>query len=331
MTKTAFVTGATGFVGGVLATRLTSQGWRVVALRRGDNGATTSPDIDWRLGDVLDPASLQAAIPRDCTVFHVAGDTNLWRRHNARQWRVNVEGTSNVVEAALRKNAEAFVHTSTISAYGRHTGPINEDTPSVAAQSWIGYERSKWAAEEVVRAAVPRGLRAMIIAPSAILGPGDRRTWAQLIIQVSEGRVPGIPPGKATFNHIDDVVQAHIAAAEHGRAGRSYLLSGDTASFAQLLALIAKNLGVPLTAPAMPAPLMVGAGTLFAMAAALTNREPSLTPEMATMVSADTITNSTRATSELGYQPRSLEIAVADACAWLSAAGLLGNKIAQSA
>src|SRR5205823_14836825 len=132
-------------------------------------------------GDITDAASLRAAMAEDIdVVFHVAGNTNLWSRRNAQQTRENVEGTRNVVEAALARRAKKLVLTSSIAAHGEQSGELTEATKSTAARSWINYQRSKWLAEEEARKGIRAGLPAVILNPGAIIGRYDTGGWARL-------------------------------------------------------------------------------------------------------------------------------------------------------
>jgi len=161
MSRTAFVTGGTGFVGLNLVQQLMAGDWDVTALHRTSSDLTYLKRFNPRLavGEITDPASLMAALPQGTdTVFHVAGNTNMWRKRNAQQTRDNVEGTRNVVEACLARGVRRLIVTSSISAYGGVSGAVTEETPSLAAQSWVNYEKTKWQAQELALSAVPRGL-----------------------------------------------------------------------------------------------------------------------------------------------------------------------------
>ena len=153
---TAFVTGATGFVGVNLVDRLVRDGWEVTALHRASSDLTYlqrfAPGL--AVGDVVEADSVLAAMPKDVdAVFHVAASTNFWAVNNSEQTRINVAGTRNVVRAALERGAKRFVHTSSIAAYAPESGTVlREDTPSRAADHWINYFRTKWLAEQEVRA-----------------------------------------------------------------------------------------------------------------------------------------------------------------------------------
>ena len=131
--RSAFVTGAAGFLGRHLVEVLSRDGWRVIAFcLPTDRVDVLRPVADVVLGDITDAGSVRAAIPKGVdAIFHAAGDTSTWSRHAARQHTVNVVGTTNVIEAALQRSAARLIYTSSISAYGYQPGVrISEGTPS---------------------------------------------------------------------------------------------------------------------------------------------------------------------------------------------------------
>lgn len=324
--RQAFVTGGSGFVGGALCVELVRQGWTVTALLR-------SPDKSRRLaeqgvhlvqGDILDPASIARAMPQGVdAVFHVAGDTSLWAKHDAMQTRINVEGTRNLVEAAKAAAAKRFVLTSTISAYGLQPGTITEATPSVAPQSFINYERSKFASEELVRREAAQGFDAVILQPGAIIGPGDASNWGRMFGLVKAGMLPFLPAGSLPFNHVDQIVLAHIAAAERGRSGESYLLGGHDMKLADLVSGICQRVGRRKPGFTMPPMLMSLMGSLVGALTPASASVPLMSRELAAMMSADTRSDSSKAMRELGLKPMPLDACLDDAHRWLAAEGLV--------
>jgi nucleoside-diphosphate-sugar epimerase len=327
--RVAFVTGATGFVGLNLVETLLSQDWRVIALHRAgaDLKYLGRLAAERAIGDLTDAASLRRAMPQGVdAVFHVAGDTSLWSGHNAVQDRVNIDGARNVVGAALEKRARRFVHTSSISAYGRQRGRIDESTAQRGANSPVNYERSKFLGEQAVRAGLARGLDAVILNPAGIVGRYDRRSWARLVAMVAAGTLPGVPPGVRSFCHVREVALAHVAAAERGRTGENYLLGGTDASFLDFVREIGAALGRPVPARATPAWVLRALGAFGEMQGRLTGRPPTLTPEAVRLVTGDMTCDCSKAMRELGYCARPLSDMVADCVGWLAAEGLLPGK-----
>lgn len=328
MTKTAFVTGGTGFLGLNLVAQLVAQGWRVVALHRPDSALDYLRRFPAEriAGDLLDAEGLARAVPRDVdAVFHVAGDTSLWSRRNAAQDRVNIDGTRNVVEAALRANAKRFVLTSSISAYGMHRGRIDETAERRGCTSWVNYQRSKCLGEEEVHKGIARGLDAVIINPASIFGPYDTSSWARLIRLVYTEKLPGVPPGALSFCHAREVARAHIAAAERGRKGENYLLGGADASFAQLVRTIGDVTDRKVAGKPAPAAAMAVVGHVGNWLSYVTGKPPTVTPEMVALTSRALYCDSAKAERELGFRAVSLRSMVKDSVDWLRDEGFLAR------
>lgn len=331
MPETAFVTGATGFVGLNLVEQLLARGWRVVALHRAgsDLKYLSRMPAEHALGDITDAPSLLRALPEGVdAVFHVAGDINLWSRRNAAQDRINIEGTRHMVAAALARRARRFVHTSSISAYGLQRGRLDERTPMLGKYSTVNYNRSKHLAEEEVRAGIARGLDAVILNPGAILGPYDTRGYARLVAMVAAGTLPGVPPGALPFCDVREVAKAHVAAFERGARGENYLLGGTDATFLELVREMGAALRKPVPSRATPAWVLRALGAIGALRGAIFGTEPRLTPEMARQAARELTCDCSKAMRDLGYRAVPLPEMVAACVAWLAAEGLLAGAAA---
>ena len=329
MSKTAFVTGATGCVGLNLIEELLAQGWDVTAMHRAGSDRSFLQRLPVRnvKGDVTDLQSLGAIIPRDVDcVFHVAGNTSLWSRSHAEQLRVNVDGTRNVVQAAIDANAQRFVLTSSIVAYGLHGGTISEDTPTRGTAARINYIRSKALAEREVRQALHKGLRAVIVNPSNILGAYDTRNWSRMFSLVQRGRVPIIPSGGGSFCHVREVARAHIAAAERGQIGANYLLGGAEASYVGLIKEMARMLGVKRRPQVLPRSMLHGYAFLEEILAPVFGREPDVTRDAVELLSQNIYCDTRKAVRELGYKPQPMETMLEDSMQWMLEHGLLTRK-----
>jgi dihydroflavonol-4-reductase len=324
--KTAFVTGATGFLGQNLAERLVAAGWTVVAFHRPGAALGVLPRLPVTLaaGELLETRALVAAMPKDVdAVFHVAGDTSMWRGHRVRQARVNVEGTRNVLAAAFGAGAKRVVHVSTWATYDLSRGTVDEATPQTGGRSPIGYVKTKHLGELLVRAAVERGLDAVIVNPAHIVGRYDRHNWARLIVMAATGSLPGVPPGSGSFAHGAAVADALIGAAERGRRGENYLIGGDDAGFVDLVGEVGRLAGRRVPRRPTPAVFLRLAGALGALKGALTGREPEVTPEGVAIALTHARIVSTKAERELGYRPVPLSVMVEDSFRWLKAEGLI--------
>src|ERR1700722_13870863 len=322
--RAAFVTGGTGFVGLNLVKELMIGGWDVTALHR------PSSDIKLLKGFRSKPAagartessSLMAAIPAGTdTIFHVAGNTNMWRGGNAQQTRDNVDGTRHVVDAALAKGVRRLVVTSSISAYGMVSGEIDEQTPSLAANSRVNYQSSKWQAQEIARAALSKGLEVVIMQPGAIMDPYDIGTWSRLFVMVRDDKLPGVPASMLTFAHVREVVAAHIAAADKGQNGGAYLLGGENKSMLDLVREIAVLVGKPAPTKVMSTAMLRLAAGAGGLASRFTGEQPPITPEMVETISKSVSTKSAKAQRELGYRIVPLKDMVKDCYDWMVSEG----------
>jgi dihydroflavonol-4-reductase len=175
--KTVLVTGSNGFIGSHLAAELVRRGFSVRAFHRktSDTSMLNGLDVEHVHGDLLDSSSLRNAMKGCDTVFHTAAIVSFWKGRNEEQFRINVEGTRNIVEACLNAGIGTLVHTSSVAAIGYRTdgGIIDEETSYNWGKS-IVYRYTKHLAELEVLRGVDRGLRAIIVNPSIVIGPGDR-------------------------------------------------------------------------------------------------------------------------------------------------------------
>ncbi|WP_053228069.1 NAD-dependent epimerase/dehydratase family protein [Spirochaeta cellobiosiphila] len=141
-----FVTGATGFVGINLVNQLLEQQWKITALHLPQEDTSQLPkhfDLQWVEGNVLDRSSLIKVMPQEeIVIFHLAGDTSMWKKYKERQYNINVLGTRNIVKTALLTKAKKLIYTSSISAYGYHRVRVTETTTSNALTCGMNYNRS---------------------------------------------------------------------------------------------------------------------------------------------------------------------------------------------
>lgn len=323
MNRRAFVTGGTGFVGAHLVRALVGGGWRVTVTHRPTSslGALSGLEVDNVTADVTDLGSVEGAMPdRPDVVFHLAANVGFSPRRNAEQLHVNVTGTRHVVQAALLRGARRFVHVSSVAAWGPADGDvIDESSPIRTSQHWINYARSKWLSELEVDAGVARGLDAVIVNPTHIMGPGDRKNWGRLFALARRARVLAAPEATAPWCHAADVVRSLIAAAERGGTGRRYLLGGPEVSYYEVLRLVRARVGRP--APARVAGWVLrSTARLGHLASLVSGREASLTPELASIWSTSFRIDDGRARRELGHTSRPFEETVEDTFRWLLAA-----------
>ena len=327
MTYTAFVSGASGFVGSHLARQLHQQGWAVHVLARSTSSLDEIHDVPVtaHTGDVCDEASLRASIPQGVdAVFHVAASTNLWSRNNTEQSRINLDGTRNMLAAAAAAGAGRFVHTSSFVAWGLRDTIITEDSPRTDATDWINYIRTKHLSEQMVLEAAASGhIDAVVLNPGNVLGPGDRRNWSRLFRMVKQGSLPGAPPGGGNFCDVREVARAHLEAWKRAPTGRRYLLGGEFASYLQVIGMAGVLLATRVPHRPLPAWMLAAVARLKSGIAGVTGREPDITPEAAAITAHNIRCDSGRAQRELDYRIVPLRDMVRDTIDWMSERGLL--------
>lgn len=327
MARKAFVTGGTGFIGLNLIEQLTREGWKVTALHRptSDLSYIQGFPVDLVEGSITDKSSLERAIPADTeVVFHLAGSTNAWSKRNAEQTAINVDGSRNMVEAAAKKGVQTFIHTSSISAWGRIDGEINETAPQMGADSWINYERTKWAGEKEALKGMEHGMKVVILNPGGVAGPYDANTWGRMFFLLRDGELPITPPGKTNFTHVQEVVKAHIAAVDQGRNGENYVLGGESCSFKDVIQEIAQLIDLSKIPPVAPPPVLKILSRILVFTANFTKKEPDITPEIAAlMITKEARISSKKAIAELDYRILPWQTGFRDCHDWLVKEGKL--------
>ena len=326
--KSAFVTGATGFLGINLVQQLLDNGWQVTALHRKTSNLTYLKRFDVKLaeGAITDKDSLLKAMSENVdAVFHVAANTSMWSKWNDQQYQDNVIGTRNMVEVALHKKAKRFIHTSSISAYGHHYGVVDETTVSNALSSEMNYTVTKYQAELEIDRAIAKGLDAVVVNPCDIMGPYDSHNWAQVIQAVYNNDVPGIPPGNAVVCHVRDVARAHISAYEKGRTGERHLLGGADVTFKEIFNTIERFMDKKESSFVLPKWLLRAVVPFYVIQSKLNGKEPILTYEKYLELKFPKHVSYEKALAELDYTTSPLEESIRDSYEWLKQENLLGR------
>ncbi len=323
------VTGATGFVGSAVARALLEGGQRVRVLARpgGDRRNLADLPVDIAEGAMEDGPSLIRAVAGCRYLFHVAADYRLWVPDPAAMFRANVDGTRDLMKAALAEGVERIVHTSSVATIGLVSGGSADEDTCGRIDDMIGpYKQSKFQAEEVVRGLIVEcGLPAIIVNPSTPVGPRDLRPTptGRLILEAARGHMPGFVDTGLNIVHVDDVAAGHLAAAETGRIGERYILGGENLALAEILAEVARTIGrrPPRVKVPYAAAFAVAAGA--ELMARVTGREPFTTLDGVRMAKKKMYFSSVKASRELGYRPRPAREAIADAVGWFAANGYL--------
>jgi len=327
--RPTLVTGASGFVGAAVARALLAQGRKVRVLLRpqSDRRNIDGLDVEIRLGSLENTASLAAALEGCCALYHVAADYRLWVRDEAPMMRANVEGTRLLMLAALDAGIERIVYTSSVATLGLSPGSIaDETTPSTLGDMIGPYKRSKFLAEEAVRALIAeRQLPAVIVNPSTPVGPRDVKPTptGRMIVEAASGRMPAFVDTGLNIVHVDDVAAGHLLAEERGRVGERYILRGENLSLAEILRRIAALTGRKPPSLSIPIPLIWPIALGAEAWGRVSGKEPFVTCDGLRMARKTMYFSSAKAEGALGYRARPAQQALADAVTWFRQAGMV--------
>lgn len=323
----ALVTGATGFIGGHVARLLLEQGWMVRGLRRRGavNPMLTDADLDWREGDLRDPASARSAMSGCRAVFHVAADYRLWAPRPAEIYETNVQGTAHVLQAALAAGVERVVYTSSVGALGLNPDgrPANEDTP-VRLQDMVGhYKRSKFLAERQAEEFMVRGLPLVVVHPSTPVGPGDHKPTptGKIIVDYLNRRMPAYVDTGLNLVDVRDVAWGHLLAYEKGRVGGKYILGNSDLTLTQIFQLLAEISGIPAPRVRLPHSLVLLMAYGNAALSWVTGGEPRIPLEGVRMAHRRMFFDAGKAVRELGLPQTPVKEALRAAVAWFETNG----------
>jgi dihydroflavonol-4-reductase len=320
------VTGASGHVGANLVRTLLAEGHQVKALAHRNHSSFASLDIELVNGSVQDTESLRALCRDAEVVFHLAAVISIDGKKE-KLTQVNVKGTENLLSVIRESGVRRLVHFSSIHALSHAPldRPMDESRP-LMEHGPMWYEVTKSMGEKMVLEATRNGLDAVIINPTAILGPHDYKPSlvGQVLIRLYNGSLPALVPGGYNWVDVRDIVKGAISAMDKGRSGERYILAGNWVSVKDLARLVEKVTGrrtVRFTVPT----LLAKAGVPFIKAyAGLTRQEPLYTfDSLRTLREVNKMISIEKARKELGYAPRDLEVTVRDTMEWYKANGTI--------
>jgi dihydroflavonol-4-reductase len=328
-----FVTGASGFIGANLVHTLVARGNGVKALLRTatDLRGLKGADFEGVNGDLSNREKLIVAM-RGCDwCFHVAASYHLWLRDYSPMYAANVQGTRNVIEAAIEAGCSRIVYTSTVGCIGLPTEadglvtPTDETAPVSEAQMNNPYKLSKWRAEAIARELAAQGAPVVIVNPSAPVGPRDVKPTptGQVIVDFLNRTLPAYLDTGLNWVHVRDVAIGHILAAEKGRVGERYILGHAQGNWTmqQTLGVLEATTGVPAPNIRIPYTLALTAAHVNEAVSRFTGKIPKVPLAGVRMAKYKMWFNPAKAIRELGLPQTPPTQALAEAVEWFRASG----------
>lgn len=327
------ITGASGYIGGVLARALVERydAHTVRAIFRKRQGTAADLNVEWVNGDILDKESLVAAFTGAEVVFHLAAMVSIDPGRAKEFHATNVLGTRNVVEAALECGVRRLVHFSSIHAYNQYPldEVLDESRGFADGPRHDAYDRSKAAGETEVRRGIDRGLDAVILNPTGVIGPfdGGPSYVGQFFLDLYQRKIPAHIAGGFDVLDVRDVADTAVVAETQARCGENYVLSGGWHSVRDLGLLSEQVTGV--AAPRLVFPVFVARfwAPFQVILDRSRGRRPLYTSTALGVISgSNRRVSSAKAQAELGFRSRPLADSVRDAYRWFDERGMLGKN-----
>lgn len=317
-----FVTGGTGFLGAYILKELIEKDYAVRAIRRNGKipffiSEEILSRVEWVSGDVLDVIALNEAMEGAEAVIHSAAKVSFHRRDKSEMHKINIEGTANVVNAAIQNNVKRFIHVSSVASLGRKMNGdlVNEQRQWEDNKKTSNYAVSKYYAEMEVWRGMAEGLQTVIVNPSTIIGYGDWNTSSCAIFKSVYDEFPWYTLGVNGFVDVRDVAMAIVLLMESNISGERFVLNGDNWSFQQLFSAIAdgfkKKHPSRLATPVMAA----AAWRLEKLKSFFSGKLPLLTQESSRIALSTTLFDNTKVLAALrGFSFTPLDQTIQEAC-----------------
>lgn len=321
------VTGANGHVGSNLCKALLDKGYQVRALTHKHTKAIQDLPVELVQGDILNKDSIRILMQDVDYCFHLAAYISIKGDPNGMVFRVNAEGTRNIVEVAQEHKIKRFIHFSSIHAFEQHPAdePLDETRPLVGSQGFA-YDVSKAEGERTVQQAAANGFDAVILCPTAIIGPDDPEPGliGKALLELYHNQIPALVPGGYNWVDVRDVVNGAINAMTMGRTGQKYLLSGTWYSLLELSRIVARVTGAKTPQTVMPMWVAKVGLPIITLYSNIAGVEPLYTRESLQIISeGNRLISNEKSRRELNFTSRDLTETVKDAFTWFKKQGLI--------
>lgn len=333
----AFVTGSTGLLGNNLVRQLIAAGWAVTALARSREKAARVFDdmpVDIVEGDMTDVAGFADALAGHDVVFHCAAYFTEYRGfgdHWPKLQAINIDGTIELLDAALAHDVKKVIYTSSAGAVGAlpNSQPSDESTPP----GWFTEENLYFRSKHLSEGAVDEWLKThdlpvVMVQPAVILGPGDigPTQTGTLILDYVKGTLSAVPAGGVTIVDVRDAAQGMINAVECGGSGERYLLAGHFVTMPELYRRLGAITGSTKQPAFVPFGVLRVIAALQRVVGQITGRAPAFTIQDARFVADGIHWTGEKAAQQLNLTYRPLDDTLRDAAAWFTANGYVGAQ-----
>jgi farnesol dehydrogenase len=330
-----FITGANGFIGFRLTERLSAEGHTVKCLVRSQERfqeLSKLKGVTSVIGDLDDTRALDEGAAGCDTLFHMAALAKPWSKDKSLPFRVNVQGTENILKASRNAGVRRFVFTSSAAVIGPSPGeePIDESFVRIIP-FFNEYEKTKHLAENLVRGYSRRDIETVIVNPTRVFGPGKLSKSNAVTVMIDRYRrgrwriKPGDGSCVGNYVFIDDVINGHILAAAKGRPGESYLLGGENLTFNSFFDILGVATGRHRLLIPFPVRLMIMAAAVLEWQVALTHIPPMITVPWVKKYMNHWSVSSDKAVTELGYSITPFAAGVDKTLQWLGAKQIKEN------
>ena len=324
------VTGTTGFLGAALLRELIADGRDVRVLVRpgADRSNIEGLDAEVVTGDLRDRDSLAAALQGCEVLYHAAAYYSLWSRDKRTMYDINVQGTRNILEAALTENVRKVVYTSTVGCIGLWPDgrPADEQTPLDPAILCNDYKLSKYQAEQAALEFAGRGLPVVVVNPSAPVGPWDIKPTptGKLILDFINGKMPAYLDTGLNLIDVRDCARGHLLAEQKGNVGERYILGNRNLSLHEILLALEKITGIPAPRIKIPYWVAYAAGWICeTISDVITHQPPAVPLGGVKMAKHKMYFDPSKAVRELGLPQNSVVGALEDAVQWMKEHGMV--------
>jgi nucleoside-diphosphate-sugar epimerase len=318
----AFVTGGTGFIGGHVVRKLIERGYDVYALTRSEEGAAGLSALGAQIvdGDIGHRDSMRDGMQGSDVVFHMAG----WYKIGSRDWTtaeaINFAGTRNVLRLAQELGVPRIIYTSTTGVFGDTGGKLVDESFFQGGPFASEYDRTKWLAHyKVAVPLIEEGVPITIVMPGGVYGPGDHSLVGTLMENFYWGRMPAVPAPEFTFTyaHVEDIAEGHILAAEKGKVGESYILTGPAVPLGELVDFWGQITGKPAPLLRIPVRFLLPLAPLLGAIESIIPLPELFSQEAITILGVSYLGRADKAREGLGWTNRTMQIGMSETFRWI--------------